>query len=291
MNPDPAELLREAAAELGIGWSGPPPRRVGCVTGEDRISALAWGDDPEIVLLHGMGLNAHTFDGTAMALDRPLIALDLPGHGESSWRSEPRYGPEEVARSVLEAVDALAPGARLLVGHSLGGLTALAVAALRPGRVASAVLVDVTPAIAADDGASVRSFLSGPESFASREEIVERARAFGIGRSRAQVERGVFHNTRIRGDGRVVWKHHLGNLRALPEPSGDPSRLWEPLARLGSATTLVRASRGFVTDRQMAELARRAPQTKVELVDSGHNVQEDDPVRLAELIDAAAALD
>ncbi len=288
MSADPAGLLQEVAAELGIEWSGPPPRRVGCSTGEDRISALQWGEDPEIVLLHGMGQNAHTFDATAMALRRPLLALDLPGHGESSWRPEPRYGPEEIAPSVLQAIDALAPRARLLVGHSLGGLTALAVAALRPGRVGSVVLVDVTPAVAAEDGALVRGFLAGPERFASREEIVERALAFGIGRSRAQVERGVCHNTRVLDDGRVVWKHHLGNLREPPQPAGDCARLWAPLARLGAAATLVRASRGFVTDRQMAALAAHAPRARVEPVDSGHNVQQDDPLRLAELIGSAA---
>ena len=35
------------------------------------------------VLLHGGSQNAHTWDTVAMALDRPLVAIDLPGHGHS----------------------------------------------------------------------------------------------------------------------------------------------------------------------------------------------------------------
>ena len=38
---------------------------------------------PELVLLHGGAQNAHTWDTVALALRRPLVAIDLPGHGHS----------------------------------------------------------------------------------------------------------------------------------------------------------------------------------------------------------------
>src|SRR5438874_2865923 len=76
----------ENAAEFGLPYYGAPAVRrefvevrPGC-----RLSALVWGTEPpEIVLLHGGAQNAHTWDTVALALHRPLVAVDLPGHGHS----------------------------------------------------------------------------------------------------------------------------------------------------------------------------------------------------------------
>ena len=76
----------ENAAEYGLPFARPPAvRRVFAeVAPGRRLSALAWQDsDPELVLLHGGAQNAHTWDTVAMALGRPLVAIDLPGHGHS----------------------------------------------------------------------------------------------------------------------------------------------------------------------------------------------------------------
>src|SRR6202050_5340686 len=86
-------LFHENAAEYGLPYDRPPTvRRVFAeVAPGRRLSALAWQDkDPELVLLHGGAQNAHTWDTVAMALDRPLVALDLPGHGHSDG---PGTGP------------------------------------------------------------------------------------------------------------------------------------------------------------------------------------------------------
>ncbi len=63
------------------------------------LSALRWGTaEPELVFLHGGAQNAHTWDTVALALNRPLLAIDLPGHGHSDWRSDHSYFPVENAR-------------------------------------------------------------------------------------------------------------------------------------------------------------------------------------------------
>ena len=77
-------LLEENAREVGLPWSGPPrvERRFVEVEPGRRLSALMWGEgEPELVLVHGGAQNAHTWDTVALALQRPLVALDLPGHG------------------------------------------------------------------------------------------------------------------------------------------------------------------------------------------------------------------
>ena len=63
-----------------------------------NLSALVWGDaDPELVLIHGGAQNAHTWDTVALALGRPALAIDLPGHGHSGWRDDGLYTPQNLA--------------------------------------------------------------------------------------------------------------------------------------------------------------------------------------------------
>src|SRR4029450_7682547 len=84
---DEFALFHENAEEFGLPYDGPPTvRREEVEVGPDRrLSALVWGDTtPELVLLHGGAQNAHTWDTVALALDRPLLAVDLPRHGHSA---------------------------------------------------------------------------------------------------------------------------------------------------------------------------------------------------------------
>jgi pimeloyl-ACP methyl ester carboxylesterase len=165
------------------------------------ISALQYGDaetggfpDPVVTLLHGAGLNAHTWDTTVLALDLPALALDLPGHGDSSWRDDAAYtGAPSPPTSPALAAWTRAP--QVLVGQSLGGLTAAALASAHPELVRELVVVDITPGIDPNgDAAQIGAFFAGPTDWASRDELVDRALAFGLGGTREAATRGVFLN-------------------------------------------------------------------------------------------------
>src|SRR6059036_43947 len=100
---DEFALFRENADEAGLAWDGPPvvERRSVALDGDRRVSGLVWGmGDPEVVLLHGGAQNAHTWDTVALALRRPLVAVDLPGHGHSGWRPDHEYSPHQLADDV-----------------------------------------------------------------------------------------------------------------------------------------------------------------------------------------------
>src|SRR5436190_22740339 len=124
-------FLADNAAESGLPFErSPMVRRESLNVGEGRsLSALVWGEqEPELVLLHGGAQNAHTWDTVALALARPVLAIDLPGHGRSDWRDDHDYSPVTSAEAVATVMAQLAPHAALLVGMSLGGLTAIRVA-------------------------------------------------------------------------------------------------------------------------------------------------------------------
>jgi len=100
----------------------------------------AW---PPVVLLHGTGATASDWDAIAARLcgDRPVFAVDLRGHGESSWPGT--YAISLMAHDVAGLLPLLSATEVDLVGHSLGGLVACQVAAA-PGqnRVRRLVLED-----------------------------------------------------------------------------------------------------------------------------------------------------
>ena len=105
---DEFSLFHENAEEAGLPFDDPPVvRRESLEVAPGRkVSALVWGDaPPELVLIHGGGQNAHTWDTVALALDRPLLAVDLPGHGHSDWPQESAWlDPSTMADDVAKVI-------------------------------------------------------------------------------------------------------------------------------------------------------------------------------------------
>lgn len=100
-----------------------------------------------VVLLHGYSASVEWWDRVAAAmLDQRVIALDLVGHGGSEApRDVTDYGIDGQAQAVRHALDALNVRRAILVGHSMGGNVAIAVAEQNPERVERVVISD-TPA-------------------------------------------------------------------------------------------------------------------------------------------------
>lgn len=296
---DEFSFLPEQAAEAGIDAPIPRVERLDLTLPDGRtLSALRYGDQPPVVtLLHGAGLNAHTWDTTILALGLPALAIDLPGHGDSSWRPDLAYTGRVLAPDVATGIEAWASGPQLLVGHSLGGLTAAAVAASHPELVRALVIIDITPGVDPNAGPTqIRDFFAGPTDWATRDEMVDRALAFGLGGTRKAAERGVYLNSRMRPDGRFEWKHHFAHLAAAMAASPELAAAaaaqqdaisgvltltgWDDLAAVSAPISLIRGDHGYVTDANAAEFAERVPAASVDVVHSGHNVQEELPVEL-----------
>jgi pimeloyl-ACP methyl ester carboxylesterase len=286
-------LFEENAAEAGLTWSGPPAvrREAVAVDGERRVSALVWASgEPELVLIHGGAQNAHTWDTVALALGRPLVAVDLPGHGHSDWRDDHDYWPQQLADDVAAAIQVLAPRAQVVVGMSLGGLTALSLTQRHPELVAKLVIVDVTPGTDAAKAEPIVAFISGPERFDSFQDMLDRTIAYNPTRSVSSLRRGVLHNAKAQPDGSWSWRWDPTRRRrgaSSPETAvADFGGLWEAVDAVRVPLTLVRGSQsGVVGDEDVAELLRRQPSAQVVVIEgAGHSVQGDRPVELAQLL-------
>jgi len=295
---DEFSMFEENAREAGLSYDEPPAVDRCETTLEDgrRLSALRWGaSPPDLVLLHGGGQNAHTWDTVALALGRPLLAIDLPGHGHSGDTSADRpVGPRSLALDVAVMIERLAPAASLTVGMSLGGLTATSLAGDRPDLVQRLFLVDITPGVNHDKASDIISFLAGPETFASFDEILERTILYNPTRSESSLRRGVLHNSVQLDDGSWVWRHQRGRPRQLEGDDAvdlDHAGLWDTLGSSGAPLTLAKGSESpVVDDDDVAELRRRRPDAGIHVVDgAGHSIQGDRPVELAELIERAIA--
>ncbi|MEX0664890.1 MAG: alpha/beta hydrolase [Acidimicrobiia bacterium] len=290
---DEFSLFHENAEEFGIPFSGPPAvRRVSVAVADDRdLSALVWGTEPpDLVLLHGGAQNAHTWDTVALALGRPLVAVDLPGHGHSDHRDDGPFGPRQNAVDMAVALRSLAPHAGMVVGMSLGGLTAIALSTHAPELVRCLALVDVTPGVDRDKAAPIAQFIAGPDSFESFDEILQRTIEFNPTRSESSLRRGVLHNAIERDDGRWVWRYQRPRILEATEMDipADFATLWEDVGQISVPLMLIRggATGTVVDDADEAELRRRQPGARVELVQgAGHSIQGDKPLELAQLLD------
>jgi pimeloyl-ACP methyl ester carboxylesterase len=281
-------LFGENAAEYGIPYDGPPEvRRVDIEVAPGRtVSSLVWGSgDPELVLVHGGAQNAHTWDTVALALGRPLVAIDLPGHGHSDGGPDGIISLGSNGADLAAVVAELAPHARGVVGMSLGGMSSIALAAQAPDLVHALVLVDITPGVSAEKAAPIMAFVDGPSSFASFDEILARTIEHNPTRSESSLRRGILHNAVQREDGSWVWRYarfRTGDSSARPE-FGD---WWETISALTVPVLLVRGlAWSVVDDADVAELQRRQPTARVIGVEgAGHSIQGDKPLELAQIL-------
>jgi pyruvate dehydrogenase E2 component (dihydrolipoamide acetyltransferase) len=133
--PEPAEV------DEGAGEAASPYETI--EVGGLRMRASKLGQGPPIVLIHGFGgdLDNWLFNLAALAEHGTVVAMDLPGHGESSLAiPDPSpAGMGEVVWSVLDALGVIEPAT--LVGHSMGGAIAAQMATDRPDRVRSLALI------------------------------------------------------------------------------------------------------------------------------------------------------
>jgi pimeloyl-ACP methyl ester carboxylesterase len=289
-------FLSENAAEWNLPYAAPRVERGSFQLASGLVlSYLQWGTgQPELVMLHGGAQNAHTWDTLMLAVGRPAIAVDLPGHGHSDRRDDRNYGPWQNSEAVAALVAEIAPNAKAVVGMSLGGATAMRLAATRPDLCRRFVLVDVTPqindpsrALSTPERGTV-ALIAGPPTYDSFEAMADAAIALSPLRAASGVRRGVRHNAVRLDDGRWAWRYDLFGTAPEGAPTWtDFTPLWDDVEAISVPGLFVRGGMSpFVLDEDVAEMRRRLPGLEVAVVDgAGHAVQSDQPLLLARLLE------
>ena len=120
----------------------------GFFEGAPRLHYLDWNPRGRrtLLCLHGNSANAWWWQPMTEALselDFRVLALDLRGHGESDWVRPPAYLPTDYAADVARFLRGMALADPVVIGHSMGGICALALVVNYPNLVRAAVVVDV----------------------------------------------------------------------------------------------------------------------------------------------------
>ena len=246
------------------------------MNGSLRVSGGGDGE-PLLLLLHGLGATGDVWSGW-----RPLLAQrwpgrwlapDLPGHGGSA--ALPEYTFDTLAEAVSPLVE---PGRTVVLGHSLGGVVGLALAARCDVTAVAGLGIKV--AWSDEELARARSLAERPVAwFDSRDEAVARhLRVSGLAGLVAGDDPAVESGIRVR-DGR--WRLAL-DPRAFGVGAPDMAGL---VARSPAPVTLARGERDPMnTDEQLAGLGVPV----VTLAGLGHNAHVESPEACLTLVAATA---
>ncbi|KYH12799.1 alpha/beta fold hydrolase [Neorickettsia sp. 179522] len=116
-----------------------------------KIVYLDWnckGKLGPVICIHGINRNKRDFDYLAKTLaesDFRVIAIDVPGRGESEYMQPELYTYENYQKILLEFINRLAPQKCILVGTSMGGIISMMLASTIPQKIEALVINDIGP--------------------------------------------------------------------------------------------------------------------------------------------------
>jgi pimeloyl-ACP methyl ester carboxylesterase len=259
--------------------SAPVTERVTVLDGVP-IAYRMWGSSPTgrgIVLVHGGAAHSRWWDhiGPLLATDRRVIAIDLSGHGDSGRRES--YSFDAWAREVLAVAADAGLDAPTVIGHSMGGVVTLRLAALAGSRIEGAVVIDspVRNPAPEQQAAQDRRVFRELRVYPSREAVIARFRPVPDQPVLGYIAEHVAATSVRPADGGWTWKWDP-RVFVLEPPRA-------PLTRLGCRVALFRAEHGIMSA-EMSEimydrLGRVAP--LIEIPAAGHHIMLDQPIALA----------
>lgn len=234
------------------------------------LAADAYGpeDGPPVVLFHGGGQTRHAWGGTARLLgDKGWRAttVDLRGHGDSEWAGAGGYTLDAFAADV-RAVAAVQTRPPVLIGASLGGLSALTAIAEAPAGVTVAsglILVDVAPRLEQKGIERIAEFMLGNlDGFASLDEVADAVAAYNPHRPRPTNLSGLRKNVRRHEDGRWYWHWDPAFLMA----GNDETRSVRNEGRLEDAARAVTVPTLLVRGRQSDVLSEEGARQTIDVM-------------------------
>ncbi len=287
------DYLARLARHAGLEAAGIEPPRAQVIELRGlRLRYLEWGQPhaPALVLLHGGGQSAHTWDAFCLAAARRFrcLALDQRGHGDSQWSQAGDYAMADHAGDIAAFVQALGLGAPVVMGMSMGGVNAIAYAAAHPLGLRGLVCVDIGPHAQHEPVDRLLQGLDGYRWFDSPEDAARQLSRLGARREPALLRDTLSLNLRRLDDGRWTWKYDPRTLVGLSAQAIMDARrpLWGVLDRITCPVLVLRGadSEIFSPDDAARFAGALADARWREVPRARHSIQTDNPAGLAQAL-------
>jgi len=248
-----------------------------------KLAFADYGEGPPLIILHGLFGSGRNWAAIAkkLAANWRVLAVDLRNHGESPWDAEMNYAL--MAGDVLALIEAEKLERPVLLGHSMGGKTAMMAALTDPDAIGAMIVADIAPVSYGH----------------SHEPYVEALRAIDLSRVKrrgdadealrvAVPEAGLrgflLHNLVFEDDG-PRWRLNLDaigrNMDALTDFPDPPAGLVYP----GPAMFVVGAKSDYVQPAHHATIRRLFPEASIILIaDAGHWLHAEKPAEFFDLV-------
>jgi pimeloyl-ACP methyl ester carboxylesterase len=263
--------------------------------GYHRVVYWEWGapDNARVAIcVHGLARNGRDFDVLAEALapTHRVLAVDMPGRGESDWLADPMDYAFPTYMTTLTALVARS-GARSVdwIGTSLGGLLGMVAAAQPNSPVARLVVNDVGPAIEPAAIVRIGGYVGQAGAFDSLDAIERYVRGiaapFGA-LTDAQWRHLTATNVRQGPDGR--WRMAYDPAIAVPfRNAPTPPDLWSVWDAIRCPTLVLRGAQSdLLSAATAAQMSERGPRaTVIEVEGIGHAPMLLDPDQIAPVLE------
>jgi pimeloyl-ACP methyl ester carboxylesterase len=236
----------------------------------------ATGDGPPVVILHGLFGSGSNWRRAARELagSHRVIAVDLRNHGASPWADSMSY--LEMADDVLRLIEREDLSRPAVLGHSMGGKVAMALALMYPQQVGQLTVVDIAPVAYADRLSAFAEAMRAIDTLpaASREEVRLRL-------ADTVPDAGVvpfLMQNLVARNAHFDWRLNLGGiLAAMPALCAFPQQL-RGLRYTRPVQVIAGASSDYVTPADADAFRPMFPATCIEVIEAaGHWVHADRP--------------
>jgi arylsulfatase A-like enzyme/pimeloyl-ACP methyl ester carboxylesterase/ABC-type molybdate transport system substrate-binding protein len=253
-----------------------------------RIHYLDWGSAGKqpLILLHGIGRVAHTFDHVVSHLNERyhVMAVDMRGHGDSGWDPNGAYLVEDYVKDIEGFVEQLGLRNIVLWGNSTGGRVAQVFAGLHPDLVAAVIVEDVGPERPREIATNVTSRIQKEDEagWANEDELFSELKT-NSPRTAEDVLRALAHfGSKQRPDGRTIWKRDPNIAKGFV-----PTQLWDYVQQIRSPIIYILGGRSTIVPPETQERLRQTlPQVQIVTMPGlGHYPSEEEPDAYLEIVD------
>ena len=247
---------------------------------------LGGGSETPMLIVHGLSYFSYDWLEVAEVLsrDRPVVAMDMRGFGDSQWSAAKDYSVPTMAQDIVNVLDHLGWKRALLAGHSMGGRSTTYVAAKHPARIAALVLVDYTPENApAGTKRTTETVANTPDAFPSIEAAMQYFGKSDRARFEAYLQKSA--------DGYMVKRdtYFRDQFRKVLQTGERPKLgvdVWQLIGEVRCPILSLRGARSdMYAPETMQKMKAANPRLQVvEVKDAGHNIAGENPQGLVAAI-------